>query len=941
MHLLALSVLLLDVLVSAAKITEIPKAPLATSYDFVIVGGGAAGLALANRLSESKNTTVLVLEAGSAPDVFPLYDVPAMAAGMLGSQLDWGFVTPAQKSLNDRSITYHRGRSLGGSTAINGLAYGRGSASVFDLWEKMGNPGWGWDCVFPYFKKSSTFNPSKTNGTYETFDPAGYSNGDGPLQLTYTNFVTPASETFIEAIDDLGFAPIVKDLNLGNNIGTKQQPLTMTKAQSRASSYDSYYLPIQNRTNLKVVPYASVQQILTTSNGTDLRAVGVSVSLPALGTNAFVLANKEVIMSAGAFQTPQLLMLSGIGPAETLKKVGIPVKLDVPTIGQRMQDHNYFSLTVRANSSTSIDGLFQFFSNGTQIEAAEESYRVNRTGFFTTPGGTTYGFQKVPVADLEAMGADELLNNRTDQAHIEYLFEPTYYPSQVSPTGLQYGPNETETFISITAGMVAPVSRGNVTLQSRLITDQPVINVNYFSAETDRKMAVYAFRNLRKILAHPSMANWGIGPANGEVVPGPDVQTDDEILQHVLNTAIPIWHASGILSDPNFNSPPNNLISANTKIDPNESPSPKSIIMSTAESNRLRICSGEFWESNQYMINYAVTDTHPLTIPKTSSPSTPSFGILDVFPPEIRHCILGHLDFTTLAVVRRVNSQYKTLIDTFSHYRDMMLHAPSVLRALNATRAITYFTSSQLCGSLRDNRCVSCGDFGPFIFLATAERCCYHCLYTEPRFNVETLTEARKKHALKEKPFKAKYPILHVVSGFHYSGFLLIQNRHKGGMKIVSVAQAKELYQPKNKGERISHRVQETREIATSRRQDPNKDRVCRISVFDEGAVYNAPNDAFRGMAATPFPFFDPQKKEVVEPVYCMGCRWQLYDISDGIVTDARDAKWREGFLALRRDVEKAFTEEGFEGHFKVCELAKGYWERHLKGESNVFRQMR
>jgi choline dehydrogenase-like flavoprotein len=355
--------------------------------------------------------------------------------------------------------------------------------------------------------------------------------------------VTPGSRDFIEAIDDLGIAPIVEDLNLGNNIGTKQQPLTMDKYQQRSSSYDSYYMVAQNRTNLDVIPYGLVQEILTTSNDSDIRATGVYLTSQSTGQVLVVQARNEVIVSCGAFQSPQLLMLSGIGPADELAKNGIPLVLNVPNVGKNMQDHNYFSVTVRANASTSIDGLMSNLNDLSALELAAEEYTQNQTGIMTTPGGTTYGFQQVPAADLQAMGAVEL-ENRTQQAHIEYLFEPTYYPSQPSSKG-QFPPWNNETFISITAGMIAPASRGTVTLQSRLITDQPVINVNYFNATTDQKMGVYAFKNLRRILAHPAMAAWGIGPDNGEVVPGAAVQTDEEILSHIQNTAIPIWHASG------------------------------------------------------------------------------------------------------------------------------------------------------------------------------------------------------------------------------------------------------------------------------------------------------------------------------------------------------------------------------------------------------------
>jgi choline dehydrogenase len=318
----------------------------------------------------------------------------------------------------------------------------------------------------------------------------------------------------------------------------------MDKYQQRSSSYDSYYMMAQNHTNLDVIPYGLVQEILTTRNGSDIRATGVYLTSQSTGQVLVVQAKKEVIVSGGAFQTPQLLMLSGIGPADELAKNGIPLVLDVPNVGKNMQDHNYFSINVRANASTSIDSLMSNLNDLSALEDAAQEYIQNQTGIMTTPGGTTYGFQQVPVADLQAMDAVEL-ENRTQQAHIEYLFEPTYYPSQPSPNGYQYGPWSNETFISITAGMIAPASRGTVTLQSRLITDQPVINVNYFHATTDQKMGVYAFKNLRRILAHPSMAAWTIGPDNGEVVPGAAVQTDEEILNHIQNTAIPIWHASG------------------------------------------------------------------------------------------------------------------------------------------------------------------------------------------------------------------------------------------------------------------------------------------------------------------------------------------------------------------------------------------------------------
>lgn len=207
-----------------------------------------------------------------------------------------------------------------------------------------------------------------------------------------------------------------------------------------------------------------------------------------------------------------------------------------------MQDHTYFSVIVRSDPSTSLDSLVDSLP---ALLAAQEQYADNRTGPFTSPGGATFGFQKLSVDQLESLNATELLN-RTEQAHIEYYYEAAYYPT--FPVE-QYPPRGNESYISITAGLVAPVSRGRITLQSNSIMDAPVIDLNvglhertlrvrvrltrmqYFQEETDQKIAVYAFKHLRKILAYPNLAKWGIGPDNGEVAPGTTVQSDEDILK--------------------------------------------------------------------------------------------------------------------------------------------------------------------------------------------------------------------------------------------------------------------------------------------------------------------------------------------------------------------------------------------------------------------------
>ncbi|KAJ9641333.1 hypothetical protein H2199_005303 [Coniosporium tulheliwenetii] len=476
---------------SASPIRLSKRADVAASYDFIIVGGGAAGLALGARLSESFNQTVLVLEAGPFPEIVASYITPGAGQQVLGSLLDWAFVTPAQESLDNRTITYRRGRGVGGSTVINGLTYGRGSASIYDLWESLGNAGWSWSDVFPFFQKSTSFIPVEVSA-YQTYDESAYS-PSGPISLSFPTYVSPASTAFIEALGAVG-VPTVNELNLGDNVGAKQEPLTLDARQQRSSAYDGYYKPVRNRPNLTVLPLATVRQVITEMRNLSLTATGVVFADQTSGSTMNVTARKEVILSAGTFQTPQLLMLSGIGPQETLQKFGISQSLVNENVGRHMQDHLYFSVIARSQPEASSS---QVYNRIDLLQDAESEYAANRSGPLTTPIGATYGFQRVPEANLQALAADELLDGRQNQAH------------------------------------------------SNSIQDAPIINLNYLEAETDQKLALYAFRNLRTILSQPGLANYTIGPANGEVVPGPDITDDETILAYIKSTLLPVWHVVG------------------------------------------------------------------------------------------------------------------------------------------------------------------------------------------------------------------------------------------------------------------------------------------------------------------------------------------------------------------------------------------------------------
>ena len=308
------------------------------------------------------------------------------------------------------------------------------------------------------------------NDSYTTHDPSAYT--DGPVAVSHGGYVTTSSIGFIEACGAVAI-PIVDDLNAGNGVGVTQGKGTIDERVQRSSSYSAYYKPVKTRPNLVVKSGSSVQKVLLENSGSNIVATGAIYIDEVSGKTLNVSVTKEVIMSAGTFQTPQLLMLSAIGPEEMLNKTGIEPIVVNENVGQHMQDQPIFTISVAAPDGVSNNNVYY---NTYNLQQAEQEYFVNRSGRLTNPTGDTNAFQELSDAELQALNLTVLADaGIVDQSHIEYVYTALFYPAQPSAW---YTPSPNKDYISIGASIMSGTSRGSVGLQSSNAGDAPVVHLN-------------------------------------------------------------------------------------------------------------------------------------------------------------------------------------------------------------------------------------------------------------------------------------------------------------------------------------------------------------------------------------------------------------------------------------------------------------------------------
>ena len=468
-------------------------------FDYVIVGAGSSGCVLANRLSADGRFKVLLLEAGPKDNYLWIHIPIGYGKTMFHKAYNWGFYTDPEANMHDRRIYWPRGRGLGGSSSINGLIFVRGQRDDYDHWAQLGNAGWDWNSVLPYFIKSE----HNSRGASEAHG------ADGPLWASDIEEKNELMEAIIRGAGELG-VPRTDDFNRGDQEGIGYFQL-FTRNGWRNSSAVAYLRPARGRGNLRVETDAQATGLILDGR----RATGLRYRKN--GVMHEVRAAREVILSAGSLQSPQLLQLSGIGPAELLRRHGIGVVHDLPGVGQNLQDHLQFRLMYRVSRPITTNDDLRTLAGQARIGLKWLTRGTGPLGIGINQGGL---FTRI------------LPGSRTPDIQFHFA---TLSAEQAG------GKPHPWSGCTFSVCQLRPESRGNVEIRSADPLQPPAMRPNYLSTEKDRICAVEAIKYARKLAATDALKPY----LESEYKPGASVRSDDEILEFARENGATIFHPTG------------------------------------------------------------------------------------------------------------------------------------------------------------------------------------------------------------------------------------------------------------------------------------------------------------------------------------------------------------------------------------------------------------
>jgi len=473
--------------------------------DYVIAGAGSAGCVLANRLSADADKRVVLLEAGGKDDYFWIHIPVGYLFTIDNPRTDWRYRTEPEPGLNGRSIGYARGKGLGGCSSINAMIYMRGQRADYDHWAQLGNRGWGWDDVLPVFRRSEDYQ----HGADE-FHGAG-----GELRVEERRVSWEILDAWRDAAEECGI-PKIAEFNRGDNFGNAYFQMNQRRGR-RWSAASAFLHPVSSRPNLEVITGAHIQRVrLERGDDGRPRASGLEVAIEGQGIEQ-VHARGEVILAAGAIGSPQILQLSGIGPGELLHERGIEVRHALPGVGENLHDHLQVRSIYKVHDTVTLNrragSLF-----GKAMMGLE--YLLFRTGPLTMPPSQ--------------LGAFARSDKSQASANIEW---------HVQPLSLDRFGDPLHDFDAVTPSVcnLRPTSRGQVRIKSPDPGEHPAIRLNYLATPEDRQVAVAGLRFTRRIMAAQALARF----RPQEWKPGPELETDEELLRAAGDLGTTIFHPVG------------------------------------------------------------------------------------------------------------------------------------------------------------------------------------------------------------------------------------------------------------------------------------------------------------------------------------------------------------------------------------------------------------